>query len=46
MELNVFSWNAFLETGDIEAYLLYKTMKQLTEEQDCKWETLRQEVLL
>lgn len=28
MELNYFSWEAFRRTGDIEAYLLYKSTEE------------------
>lgn len=46
MELNTFSWTAFIKTGDIDAYLLYKTITKLSEVHDGEWQTLQQEGLL
>lgn len=46
MEIGAFLWTAFIETGDINAYLLYKTITELSEEYDEKWQTLQQEGLL
>lgn len=47
MELSILSWNAFVETGDIDAYLLYKSIsnnKEGTEE--LTWEPSQKQVLL
>ncbi len=35
MELRYFSWEAFRRTGDIEAYLLYKTASECS--RDSGW---------
>ncbi len=49
MELNLFSWEAFTRTGDIDAYLLYKTVSGLNnherEEKEDTWHKLEQEAL-
>ncbi len=47
MELNSFSWEAFARTGDIDAYLLYKTVSGLKEQKDEEksWQKLEQEAL-
>lgn len=47
MELNRISWEAFTQTGDIDAYLLYKTVSDIEkqEDNDDKWQRLKQEVL-
>ncbi|UHA74163.1 YqzL family protein [Paenibacillus sp. 481] len=29
-----FSWNVFSNTGDVDAYLLYKQIRQLTEKEE------------
>lgn len=34
MELNNFSWQTFSQTGDIDAYLLYKSVTELKETKD------------
>ena len=34
MELNRLSWETFTRTGDIDAYLLYKTVSGITEQED------------
>lgn len=47
MELNLFSWEAFARTGDIDAYLLYKTVNGLTdkEEKEDTWQKSKPEAL-
>lgn len=47
MELNRISWEAFIQTGDIDAYLLYRTVSDIEkqEDNDDKWQRLKQEVL-
>ncbi len=47
MELNIFSWEKFKKTGDIDAYLLYKSVSELLgkEDKDNEWHSLEQEVL-
>lgn len=45
MELNTLSWNAFVKTGDIEAYLLYKSLNDKKEEAQV-WEPSEKQVLL
>lgn len=47
MELNNFSWTAFSQTGNIDAYLLYKTVTDLkrTEDKDKEWQTSVQKEL-
>lgn len=47
MELNLFSWEAFTQTGDIDAYLLYRTVSDLgnKEDKDDTWQRLEQEAL-
>ncbi len=46
MELNLFSWQTFKITGDIDAYLLYKTTQEIKSkrEEDTKWQISRQKV--
>lgn len=46
-ELNRFSWETFTRTGDIEAYLLYKSLNnsELRNDKEDKWQKLEQEVL-
>lgn len=41
MELSIFSWNTFVNTGDIEAYLLYKSTEELKKngKEDAVWQT-------
>lgn len=41
MELNDFSWETFSQTGNIDAYLLYKSIIELekTEDKEEKWQT-------
>lgn len=48
MEFNTFLWQAFERTGDIDAYLLYRSSlpRELSEENDGQWQSLRQEALL
>ncbi len=39
MELMSITWNMFIETGDIEAYLLYKSVSKNNQETDAEiWE--------
>ncbi len=47
MELNNFSWTAFSQTGNIDAYLLYKTVTDLKriEGKDKEWQTSEQKAL-
>ena len=46
MELISISWNAFAKTGDIEAYLLYKSVSEKNQEADVKvWEPSEKMVL-
>lgn len=46
MELISISWNAFIETGDIDAYLLYKSISEKEQEADGKrWEPSENKVL-
>lgn len=45
MELSLLSWNTFVETGDIEAYLLYKSLNDKKEETQT-WEQSEKQVLL
>lgn len=48
MELNDFSWETFSHTGDIDAYLLYKSIMELkkTEDKEEKWQTSAQRASL
>ena len=48
MELNRLSWETFTRTGDIDAYLLYKTVSGITEQEDKDdtWQKLEQEALV
>lgn len=41
MELKTILWRAFLDTGDIDVYLLYKTTDDTvkTREEDYVWQT-------
>lgn len=47
IEFNKLSWETFTRTGDIEAYLLYRTINNLEmqEEKDDKWHKSEQEAL-
>ena len=46
MELTSISWNAFVETGDIEAYLLYKSVSEKHQKADADiWEPSESMVL-
>lgn len=47
MELNRLSWETFTRTGDIDVYLLYKTVSNITEQEDKDdtWQKLEQEAL-
>lgn len=38
MGINSFLWQAFLDTGDIKAYLLYKKV-QKNRGEEAKWQT-------
>lgn len=45
--MELFSWEAFAKTGDIEAYLLYKSVAGLKEDNEVQWQTtLEQKELL
>lgn len=41
MELNNFSWETFSHTGNIDAYLLYKSVTELkrTKDKEEQWQT-------
>ena len=41
MELNRLSWETFTRTGDIDAYLLYKTVSGITEQEDIELEAIK-----
>lgn len=46
MELKNISWDVFVETGDIEAYLLYKSINENNSESEIEaWELSRKKVL-
>lgn len=47
MELNRLSWETFTRTGDIDAYLLYKSVNDLDllEDKNDIWQKLEQEAL-
>ena len=38
-----FSWQAFKETGDIDAYLLYKTVEENDVKRGSSWKAVKQE---
>lgn len=42
MEMKNFSWQAFHETGDIEAYLLYKEVER-SGKREKEWKASKQE---
>lgn len=46
-ELNRFSWETFTRTGNIDAYLLYKSLDniKLQEDKDDKWQKSEREAL-
>ncbi|MCI8979516.1 MAG: YqzL family protein [Clostridia bacterium] len=46
-ELNRISWETFTRTGDIDAYLLYKSLNniELHKDNDDRWQRLEQEAL-
>ncbi len=46
-ELNKISWETFTRTGNIDAYLLYKSLNniKLQEDKDDKWQKSEQEAL-
>ncbi len=48
MELNDFSWETFSHTGDIDAYLLYKSVAELKriKDEEAKWQTSKPEASL
>ncbi|MCC8169889.1 MAG: YqzL family protein [Oscillospiraceae bacterium] len=48
MELNDFSWETFSHTGNIDAYLLYKSIADLnrTKDKEEEWQTSTREVSL
>ncbi len=48
MELNDFSWKAFSQTGDIDAYLLYKSVTETekTKDKGEQWQASEQGVSL
>ncbi len=47
MELDIFSWETFRRTGNIDAYLLYKSINNLELKEDKKdtWHKSEQEAL-
>ncbi|MBO5060177.1 MAG: YqzL family protein [Clostridia bacterium] len=42
MKLKDFSWNTFKETGDIDAYLLYKTVENNGNQREKEWKPAKQ----
>lgn len=40
-----FSWETFLNTGNIEAYLLYKSVAELKKDDELQWQTSEQKEL-
>ena len=45
MKMRDFSWQAFKETGDIDAYLLYKTVEENDKQRGSSWKPVKQEEL-
>lgn len=45
MKMKDFSWQAFKETGDIDAYLLYKTVEDNEKQRDSSWKPVKHEGL-
>lgn len=45
MKMKDFSWQAFKETGDIDAYLLYKTVEENNAKRGSSWKAVKQEEL-
>lgn len=45
MELEGITWTIFTDTGDIDAYLLYKRISEDNKEKE-KWEASEKKVLL
>lgn len=47
VKMELFSWAAFVKTGDIEAYLLYKSVSELRNEEgnEEKWRKSEQKAL-
>lgn len=47
IELNRLSWETFTRTGNIDAYLLYKSINdiEMQEDKDDTWRKLEQEAL-
>ena len=43
MKMKDFSWQAFKETGDIDAYLLYKTVEENDTKRGSSWKAVKQE---
>lgn len=43
--METFSWETFVQTGDIDAYLLYKSVEQLKQEdkEEAQWQTSEQQ---
>ncbi len=48
MELNDFSWETFSHTGNIDAYLLYKSVTELKriKDEEKKWQASQPEASL
>ena len=42
MEMKDFSWQAFKKTGDIDAYLLYKTVEENDLKRGSSWKPVKQ----
>lgn len=42
MKMKDFSWQAFKETGDIDAYLLYKTVEESDLKRGNSWKAVKQ----
>lgn len=45
MKMKDLSWKAFKETGDIDAYLLYKTVETNEKQRGSQWNAVKQEGL-
>lgn len=45
MDMKDLSWSAFKETGDIDAYLLYKTVETNEKSRSSEWKAVKQEGL-
>ena len=43
MKLENLSWGVFRKTGDIDAYLLHKTLENNVKHEEKQWKALKQE---